>query len=394
MSFAVGQQLRAAYEFKAERIDELNMDAGDIVDVLASEEQRPGWVRVINRALGPFNGQDGFVPENYLTADLEAPLEDIAQQPQANDISAIDITPAVETGSPAVETTVFQEPSPVSPGTRVIARYDYEQTKADELSLQRDDIIHIIESPVGGWWRGVIPMGKTTKQGWFPANLVEVIPDVQTTEPSQPNTAEQSEISEGSTPNSPGATRVSKAAVNKRTSWFGKLVGGGKPTSASDDESSTEKSNSNSKLNRFSRTRSVSLDQPVTKLNSKSNPSIGSAPATPVPLSPLRESTNADSRPVSTIGDVVSLTEQNKKRLTMSVTSINAPSFQSSADSSVSLSVRSWKEDVPADELEQLSASEKKRQEVIWELICTERDFCRDVRIIIDVCYYRSVPLS
>ncbi|KAJ3092833.1 cytochrome c oxidase subunit 1 [Quaeritorhiza haematococci] len=44
-----------------------------------------------------------------------------------------------------------------------------------------------------------------------------------------------------------------------------------------------------------------------------------------------------------------------------------------------------WQERIPRETLEKMSAKEKKRLEAIWELIVTERDYVRDLGIIIDV---------
>jgi hypothetical protein len=46
----------------------------------------------------------------------------------------------------------------------------------------------------------------------------------------------------------------------------------------------------------------------------------------------------------------------------------------------------SWRSNLTDDEFERLTAQERRRQDVIWELISTERDYVRDLKIIIYVC--------
>ena len=50
-----------------------------------------------------------------------------------------------------------------------LALYDYKATKADELSFQEGDLIHVIHVVDGGWWEG--DLGE--HRGWFPSNFVE-----------------------------------------------------------------------------------------------------------------------------------------------------------------------------------------------------------------------------
>ncbi len=52
----------------------------------------------------------------------------------------------------------------------MVALYDYEAAKADELTFNEGDIIIVINKVDGGWWEGQKLSDKKT--GWFPCNYV------------------------------------------------------------------------------------------------------------------------------------------------------------------------------------------------------------------------------
>ena len=52
---------------------------------------------------------------------------------------------------------------------KAIAKYKYQSTKDDELSLEKGQEIIVIKKEVDGWWRGQCG----DKIGWFPANHVK-----------------------------------------------------------------------------------------------------------------------------------------------------------------------------------------------------------------------------
>ncbi|XP_068534494.1 rho guanine nucleotide exchange factor 7 isoform X3 [Anas acuta] len=53
----------------------------------------------------------------------------------------------------------------------VRAKFNFQQTNEDELSISKGDIIHVTRVEEGGWWEGTLN-GKT---GWFPSNYVREI---------------------------------------------------------------------------------------------------------------------------------------------------------------------------------------------------------------------------
>ncbi|XP_071788841.1 abl interactor 2-like [Asterias amurensis] len=55
---------------------------------------------------------------------------------------------------------------------KVVAIYDYQQTREDELTFQEDDIIYVLKKNPDGWFEGVYN-GVT---GLFPGNYVEAVP--------------------------------------------------------------------------------------------------------------------------------------------------------------------------------------------------------------------------
>ena len=259
------------------------------------------------------------------------------------------------TTSPAI-------PTPVPPGTRVIARYSYDAEKMDELSLQVDDVVHVLESPEGGWWRGMIGLGKTTRIGWFPANLVEVLNDVGG------NTSAAESDKEGS------VTNASPTSARPASKWFSKLISSGK----SDDESSSGPSNTK----KIPRTRSVSMDATATTTVATSK-SIGAIQGSTTLEVPLTIEGLGSSVSLKSQGASSDMLDHGKRRHTVS----NLLSAKSDSLTTSSLTItRSWKDEAPASVVDKLSPDERKRQEVIWELLCTERDYFRDLKIILEVC--------
>jgi hypothetical protein len=69
-----------------------------------------------------------------------------------------------------------QLPDTVPPGTKVVAKDDFEQERADELNIKEGDIITVHEAPEGGWWRGTTGESETAEDsGWFPSTVVAMI---------------------------------------------------------------------------------------------------------------------------------------------------------------------------------------------------------------------------
>ena len=52
---------------------------------------------------------------------------------------------------------------------QVVALYDYQAQRSDELSINRNDVITVLYKDNENWWMGELPNGQ---QGFFPANYV------------------------------------------------------------------------------------------------------------------------------------------------------------------------------------------------------------------------------
>ena len=52
---------------------------------------------------------------------------------------------------------------------QVVALYDYQAQRSDELSFMRGDFITVLYKDNDNWWMGELPDGN---QGFFPANYV------------------------------------------------------------------------------------------------------------------------------------------------------------------------------------------------------------------------------
>jgi jouberin len=51
----------------------------------------------------------------------------------------------------------------------VVALYDYQAQRSDEISLVRGDVVTVLFKDNDNWWMGELPNGN---QGFFPANYV------------------------------------------------------------------------------------------------------------------------------------------------------------------------------------------------------------------------------
>ena len=59
---------------------------------------------------------------------------------------------------------------------RVIARFDFTASEAEELSFHRGDVIEVLGQEDINWWRGRI--SSTGATGLFPANYVDNLPPI------------------------------------------------------------------------------------------------------------------------------------------------------------------------------------------------------------------------
>ncbi|ESN90375.1 hypothetical protein HELRODRAFT_96485 [Helobdella robusta] len=216
--FAVPQKkkkARALFAYVAQNDDELNLEVGQIVEILKQEE--PGWYE------GKLNGQTGVFPSNFVElidseADVQEPYdapeikgrkvigvgfgpnlfnnEQILLKPTnrgplsagastrpnnvLNNISS-NVSSNVPTAMPPVLESRKQAASP--PVTRddksvavlkAKALFAYKAENPDELSLTPGDIIVVLDRNLedAGWWKGDC----NGNVGVFPDNFVQLLP--------------------------------------------------------------------------------------------------------------------------------------------------------------------------------------------------------------------------
>lgn len=373
--YPIGTSLRVVESVETGDWNEVSVEKGDIVAVEESvDDQRDGWVWCVNRSLGPNNGQTGWVPEGVLVADEEPPLAlDIfsIQLDKTNDSAdttkeeqpipdsafqdSIDPYQADDGVSTAYHTpNISAPPSPsvspiapganeVPPGTKLIVRYDYDAEKADELSLRTDDIVYLLSSPEGGWWRGMLGYGKDSRAGWFPSTMVEVSED-------QVQTLSSTKI--------PLETMADKKP-SQRTSWFKKVVG---------KNSSPPKSGAS---------------QLMAPVSSDDEQAASMAPVENIVVSPPKKRSPS---PTSSGSSRRSFFERSDKRSKVkSIISDARISIAHISKDKSAVPKDSWKNYVTGEIVDNMSPNEKKRQDCIWELILTEEDYVRDLKMMIEV---------
>ncbi|KAJ8946627.1 hypothetical protein NQ318_007232 [Aromia moschata] len=149
------RQCRVVFSYNQDHEDELNLNVGDIINIIGEEEE--GWWK------GTLNGKEGVFPSNFVE-------ELVVQPPRPKPSSREDIT------SIAGDADSKAPKLPVKPTKQLCeVKYHYKAQNEDELSLKEGDIITLIskDSADPGWWRGELS-GKT---GMFPDNFVTLIPN-------------------------------------------------------------------------------------------------------------------------------------------------------------------------------------------------------------------------
>eukprot|EP00051_Salpingoeca_urceolata_P013952 m.176761 g.176761 ORF g.176761 m.176761 type:complete len:559 (-) comp17952_c3_seq2:882-2558(-) len=211
-----GKKAKVTFDYTAANEDELTLAVGQIVTVLAQEEE--GWWD------GELDGKRGVFPSNFVElveGDEPKPAETKAAEPEkekkeenlvtAKKVQGIGLGNIFAGGAPSLKKTsgprasVKKAPSTLpapklkptggaptgaavkpppakavvpaakkeAPKPKCKAMFEYTAEHDDELSLKVGDVIVIIQKKEGeGWWEGDLN-GKT---GWFPDNFVEELP--------------------------------------------------------------------------------------------------------------------------------------------------------------------------------------------------------------------------
>ena len=416
--------LKVISAFQAENMDEITVFVDDIVAALddPQSEQHDGWLLVVNRSLGPNNGQRGLIPDSCVILEdqaiasqpdealqltnnnmelsqiieedshpnsqtaLEAPQE-IKEEEESN----ITQTDSQKTASiTAEDTQIVVKEVPV--GTNVISRYEYFAEKSDELELQIDDVIVVLECPPGGWWRGMINQGKIVKTGWFPATLVEVLPEPSSEQESSETYDQRQEQS----PSEGHANAEDSKQGPRKIQWFQKLTGTGKRGRSQSVDAPTSQTPSNSNQSSSTLIRSSS-DVTSAKVSSPSvSPSVASSRLSFFEKAKPGVSMTTVNSTLSASSDAASIRSMPASRVSFMdkhrQSTASVYSNSSANSSALSLpsptlvigpaSTETWKDYVDESVINSLSKLEKKRQDVIWELMLTERSYISDLELI------------
>ncbi|KAJ3011965.1 UNVERIFIED_CONTAM: cytochrome c oxidase subunit 1, partial [Siphonaria sp. JEL0065] len=172
------REYRVVKEFKANEDTELSLEVGDLIDLLeqpASDTEF--WWFGISRTWGPNNGLKGFFPAECVVLETFQEPEPVPVPVIVKIDTAVVSIAAVHEDEWIEEEMAAELPATVKPGIKLVCIYPFERSKADELELEIGDIVVVLESPEGGWWRGMKGFStKTPTSGWFPNSLVTLAP--------------------------------------------------------------------------------------------------------------------------------------------------------------------------------------------------------------------------
>ncbi|KAJ3276082.1 hypothetical protein HDV01_006252 [Terramyces sp. JEL0728] len=392
--FEAGNILIAISDYHAQDLDELGLKFGDIIELdITPKEDELYWLKGTIQSKDIRNGQQGFFPK--LAVEHYSPDKTYHPPSSKAEVSEEDIGPV----------------EPVPRGTTVVAIYDYEKTKQDELSFTTGTSIIVMECPEGGWWKGVTGMeDKKPVTGWFPANLVKVKEKPAAATHERPKSAEPQRVTNLELPNQ----------ENRKVSWFRRLRS---TNDANPDDTSFRRNRSTSappnkndiiysddQLNSSKESSELfppstpqtptHIAQPETPTH-VAQPEAGRTRTNSVIRSPQSNSVTYEIKPVgdedtylasggrnSTIlvpkgdeGAIVTRSRaESSNRGTIFITGQLSPGeiLQGAVDQKV-------QDLIPPSVYKFLSDKEKQRLSVIWELMQTERDYVRDLAIIVEV---------
>lgn len=162
-----GSQCTAKFDYHAKDGEELTISKKDVLVVI---DDAGTWWNVRNQA-----GKMGLVPSNYVVV-TPGPVS-AGQVSSGRTNLHLDEPP-----------NQYQQPDLMvsrngpSLNIRCIAKFKYNSTREDELSLEKGDEVIVMEKEADGWWRGRCG----TRIGWFPFNYVEEAPKAVAAAPQEP----------------------------------------------------------------------------------------------------------------------------------------------------------------------------------------------------------------
>ncbi|KAK7582758.1 hypothetical protein V9T40_014203 [Parthenolecanium corni] len=184
-----GRKFRVKYNYSPVNADELELNIGDVVELIAEIEQ--GWWE------GKLRNKIGVFPSNFVVeitdAEDSAELDPRSSSSSNNQFSRVKwsnfiLDDAMEVDEPKIKPSndvPELPPKPKSVKEMCIALFPYEAKHEDELTLKENDMIILLSSdlPDKGWWKGQL----NGKIGVFPDNFVKVIPlDEEVAIPKRP----------------------------------------------------------------------------------------------------------------------------------------------------------------------------------------------------------------
>ncbi|CAG9818225.1 unnamed protein product, partial [Phaedon cochleariae] len=144
------RQCRVVFSYNQNHEDELNLNVGDIIDILGEEEE--GWWR------GTLGEKKGVFPSNFVEEILWQP-----HPPSRDDF--VNVAGEIDSKAPKL---------PAKP-VKILceAKFPYKAQNEDELSFKEGDTITLLnkDSQDAGWWQGEL----NGKIGVFPDNFVVLI---------------------------------------------------------------------------------------------------------------------------------------------------------------------------------------------------------------------------
>ena len=403
----LGKMMTIYIPYHALELDEMELEGGDEVELTELPSSGDDfWLKGINRGWGVRNGQMGYFPRHCT----------IKPSNQEKEVEW------------------------------VVAQYDYEPSKSDELYLSIGDIIQVLETPEGGWWKG-----KSQDQciGWFPANLVvpHEVPNIQVkkatnkTESKQlhplnmqllrketKNKVESPKFNKRvnfQRSNTSDAAVLSKALIHQ-DSHFRAASAPGTPIKENGFDIPV--------VNHYKMTDSqrITSNLPPASILKSSTSNVLQAqeatstqsiniPSAPVVVDKRKRALSAPNRSPMSRNDsnesfgskeTVNLLEYKtneeknyfvKPILKDSVRKFSTRSsvYSNQGDNNIRLDElvkgsdgSNWEDSLEPSMLETLTPAKRKQMSAIWELIQTEKDYLRDLNLILEVIYLYLVVLQ
>lgn len=344
-TFQAGDFVMAVKKHIPLDLNEMEIHPGDVIQVLTPVTEQDFWLTGINLTDGKRRDQKGFIPKSYVNLNV-----DTLNGSSSREVSETSLNKVPE------ESPDMGEREPVPVGTQGIAKYPYERKKNDELSFNAGDVIVVLKCIQGGWWKGINSSEPGSKvQGWFPVNLVS-IPNQQPTPPTkdqlESGNIEDLQLGEAANATSP----VNRSDFQKRL-----LV----PPA---------------ETNRALSAPVFLVDE--AKINSPTNPKT-------------EDIFSDDEDFDSTLMKAKSFAEDyNSKSRASSAGRRGGPRHARAASEThfdilqevISAKVETLQEKLGDEVYNSLPEKEKKRLHGVLELVQTERDYVRDLVIIIEVC--------